>query len=341
MLPTDVPEAPARTLLITGATGFVGSALVRRLLERGWPAERLRCLVRDVARATALGLPPAGLCRGDLDRDDGPALRTALASVDVVVHLAGALKGHDQAGFDRVNVHGTRSLLAAAAAGGCPHVVQVSSLAAAGPSLDGRGSAAVPAECQPVSHYGRSKLGGELAVVASGLPYTILRPPVVYGPGDAATRLLFRQALGLVTAVPPTPRPLSVIHVDDVVDAVERAIDQLPAAAVLPLDGKERTDTHAFLRAIAAACGHRARLLPVPLAVAGAAAAACDLWARLTGRDGFFNRDKVREIRAPGWVADGSAAHERLGFVPRVALAAGLAAVARAEGFAPVTSATA
>ncbi|MCC7399043.1 MAG: hypothetical protein IT455_18410, partial [Planctomycetes bacterium] len=128
---------------------------------------------------------------------------------------------------------------------------------------------------------------------------------------------------------------------DDVVDAVERAIDQLPAAAVLPLDGKERTDTHAFLRAIAAACGHRARLLPVPLAVAGAAAAACDLWARLTGRDGFFNRDKVREIRAPGWVADGSAAHERLGFVPRVALAAGLAAVARAEGFAPVTSATA
>jgi len=249
------------------------------------------------------------------------------------VHLAGSLKAYDRRGFDDVNVHGTQRLVEAVqhvATGS--HFVHVSSLAAAGPSVDGRGSADPAEQCRSVSNYGESKRQGELLVTKSDLPFTILRPPVVYGPNDAATRLLFRQARSLVTAVPIQPRPLSVIHADDVAEALWQAVLQRPSGATLPLTGPELTDTHAFLRAIASACGKKARLLPIPMALATVAASVCDGWARLVRRPGFFNRDKVREIRAVGWVADGQPAQRILGFQAATQLDDGLAAVAASEG---------
>jgi nucleoside-diphosphate-sugar epimerase len=233
-----------------------------------------------------------------------------------------------------VNAVATRDLVAAVEQGAPrAHLVLVSSLAAAGPSVDGVGSDALPQCCQPVSAYGESKRLGELAVVESGLAWSILRPPVVYGPSDAATRLLFRQACAPVCAVPPVARPLSVIHVRDVVAAVLAAGRVRPRGAVLALDGPERTNTHQLLQAIAAACGRTARLLPIPLAVAGAAAYVCDLWGRITGSASFFNGDKVKELRAPGWVADGRALQHVLGSLPEIGLQRGFAEVAQREGF--------
>jgi dihydroflavonol-4-reductase len=325
-------------LLITGATGFVGGTLVRRLVRAGVDGAHIRCLVRDRARAARLGLPPESLREGDLgDPAGGPALAAAAAGAATVVHIAGTLHGNRRRDFDLVNVDGTARLIDALRSvggdGAPPHVVCVSSLAAAGPSTDGATSAVPPDRATPVSWYGDSKRRGELAVVGSGLPFTILRPPVVYGPGDAATRLLFGQARAVVTAVPPRPRPLSAIHVDDVVTAVLAALRVRPPGTFLPLDGPQRTDTHALLRAIAAACGRRPRLLPVPMWLARAAAAAADVWAQGTGRSSFFNRDKMRELGACGWVADGTMAREHLGFVPAIALEDGLAAIARSEGF--------
>ena len=307
--------------------------LVQQLLRNGLPPGRLRCLVRDRARATAGGLPATSLHDGDLgDPAAERSLATALAGVAVVVHLAGTLKGCRPADYDAVNVGGTARLLrAVAAAAPGAHFVLVSSLAAAGPSIDGAVSALPPDRCRPVSAYGDSKRRAELEVLRTALPWTIVRPPVVYGPGDGATRLLFRQACARLTAVPPCARPLSVIHAGDVVRALAAAIAIAPAGAVLPLDGPERTDTHAFVRAIAAACGRKSRLIRVPLAFAGAAAACGDAFAALTGRTSYFNRDKVRELRAPGWVADGAPAKSILGFEPTVHLEEGLLAVARAE----------
>ncbi|HEU4417904.1 MAG TPA: hypothetical protein VFT55_03140, partial [Planctomycetota bacterium] len=144
--------------------------------------------------------------------------------------------------------------------------------------------------------------------------------------------LLFKQACAPLTAVLSRPRPLSVIHRDDVVEALLRVLCVRPAGAVLALDGPERTDTHALLRAMATACGRTARLVPVPMPFVGAAALTCDLVAALRHRAGFFNRDKMREIRAVGWVADGTVAKGLLGFQPAVSLSAGLLATARAEG---------
>ena len=123
------------------------------------------------------------------------------------------------------------------------------------------------------------------------------------------------------------------MHADEEGTAILAAAVRRPARVILPLDGPERTDTHAFLRAIARACDRRARLVRVPLGLAALAASASDCVGRLRNRTSYFNRDKVRELRAAGWVADGGAAALALGVVPTIGLAAGLRSVALAEGF--------
>jgi nucleoside-diphosphate-sugar epimerase len=258
-----------------------------------------------------------------------------------VVHIAGAVKAVRPRDYYRANAEGTANLVAAvrraAERGRRCRFVYVSSLAAAGPSPDGRGSAAPPQDCAPVSHYGESKRRGELAVIEGlgevrGAPWIILRPGVVYGPGVAATRLLFAQARGPVVPVPWKARPLSIIHVSDVVEAIVRAIAAEAQGHVLPLDGRERVDTTALMLAIAAAMGRRPRLVRVPLAAARGAALLADAWARLRRRAQFLSRDKLREIAAAGWVADGEPARAVLGFEAAVTLADGLRKVAVEEG---------
>ncbi|MEO6593707.1 MAG: NAD-dependent epimerase/dehydratase family protein, partial [Planctomycetota bacterium] len=244
MVCPEANDLAAGDLLITGATGFLGGALVRRLAAAGFPVERMRCVVRDRARAIAAGIPAASLHLGELG-GSADALATAAVGVGTVVHLAGAVKAWRPSEFEAINVEGTRRLLAATAERSPgAHFVFVSSLAAAGPSVDGAGSADLPDRCRPVSNYGESKRRAEQVVVAGPLPWTIVRPPVIYGAGDAATRLLFRQACAPLAVVPRRARPLSVIAVDDVVEALRRAMIRRPAGAVLPLDGPERTNTH-------------------------------------------------------------------------------------------------
>ena len=203
----DTSSAPNRlpgsgSLLVTGATGFLGGVLIRRLLANGVPASRLRCLVRDPERARRSGLPAESLVEADLGAADcGDAIRRAARDVAIVVHLAGSLKAYDRAGFDEVNVYGTERLVSAVReAAPAAHFVHVSSLAAAGPSPDGVGTDLPADRCTTVSQYGESKRRGELSVIGSGMPFTVLRPPVVYGPNDGATRLLFQQVLAPVTA---------------------------------------------------------------------------------------------------------------------------------------------
>ncbi|MCC6669685.1 MAG: NAD-dependent epimerase/dehydratase family protein [Planctomycetes bacterium] len=321
-------------LLVTGATGFIGAHLVRSLLAAGVGPDRLRLLVRDPARAVRLGLPEGALCPGSLE--DPASLRAAAQGVGAVIHLAGALAVLHREEFARTNVQGTENLVRAVA-GASPgaRFVHVSSLAAAGPSKDGTGTTSPPDACRPCSEYGRSKLAAEAALLraAGGLSWIVFRPPLVYGPGDAATRLLFRQALGPVALVPPTPRPLSLIHVRDLVHALRLGLDSDVHGVFVPVEGRDRMDTHAIVLAIAAACARRARVLRVPLVLARGAAALWQQVARWRGRASFFNLDKMREVSAEGWVADACAARRLLGFEPQVACAEGFREVAVAEGW--------
>ncbi len=205
-------------VFVTGATGFVGSHLARGLLERG---DDVVCLVRDEERARRLfgDAAPKFVC-GDLH--DRESLRTACQDADIIFHSAGLTTARSRDGFFAVNADATQ-LLVEAAADSAPRLsrfVYVSSQTAAGPSPKG-----LPiTEEQPpaaVSNYGASKLAGEERVRDSGLPWTIVRPCAVYGPGDRAFLSVFKMAkLRIMPLFGSPEQQLSMVHVADLVEAL-------------------------------------------------------------------------------------------------------------------------
>lgn len=212
--------------LVTGASGFVGSHLVDALVEEGW---RVRCLVRTTSRLRWLPRARVELAHGALN--DPPALRAALEEARVIFHLAGLTSATSPARYAAVNVEGTRALVAAMrerAPGAL--LVHCSSLAAAGPSLDGRPlSESDPP--RPIGPYGESKLAAERLVASSGLDHVIVRPPAVYGPRDADILAVFRLAArGLALRLGPRGQRLSLVHVRDLahglIDAAEHGTNR-------------------------------------------------------------------------------------------------------------------
>jgi hypothetical protein len=146
--------------------------------------------------------PTASTDRGDLD--DPEALVRAAEGVDVIYHVAGLVMARDEAEFHAVNAEGTRRLLEAAAPSGARFVL-VSSLAAGGPTVPGRPLLGHEPP-HPVTAYGRSKLAAEAVVRAGPLPWTIVRPPAVYGPRDREMfRSSARQVLSSVKASGTVP----------------------------------------------------------------------------------------------------------------------------------------
>jgi len=317
-------------LLLTGATGFVGGAALRAFLDAG---HRVRALVRDPR-----GLPGDLAAHPALETHAGSlvspdSLQGLGAGVDAVVHLAGVVDAPRAADFQRVNCDGTRRL-AEAVARAAPQAiwVQVSSLAATGPGDPSRDSDPP----QPVSEYGRSKLAGEQVLgQAWPGPRVVLRAAAVYGPGDVGFLPFFRAAAaGRVNALPAKgPARLSLVHVDDLVAALQLAVAggaALERGRVLHIAAPERPSPRELLAAIATAVGGRSRIVSVPTALLWTVAALATPSRRLWGRPRYLSLDKARELTAAAWCCEADGATAALGWVPRYTLAAGLAHTAAA-----------
>jgi nucleoside-diphosphate-sugar epimerase len=255
---------------VTGGTGFVGSHLVEHLLAAG---HDVTCLVRRPAKAEAL-FPDRRprLVQGDLDAP--AAIRQASQGCDVVFHVAGITSARSRGEFFAVNEGGTVAVLRHVPAT-LSRFVLVSSLAAAGPArrgvpLDGHERPA------PVTHYGASKLAAELAVRGSAFPWTIVRPPAVYGPRDVEILRVFRMVRGPVMPVFADGRQeLTFVYADDLARALI-AVAEAPAARGKVYYGThpEITNQRAFITAVARAVrtdGRLPRMLSIPGAPARAA----------------------------------------------------------------------
>jgi nucleoside-diphosphate-sugar epimerase len=284
---------------LTGGTGFVGSHLVDALCAAGVEP---RVLVRDPESPRWIAGQPVELVPGHLH--DEEALRRLVVGAGTVIHLAGVVRAGSQAEFDRGNRVGTARLVEAVGetAPGA-HLVHVSSLAAAGPSLEPEGIGP-EAEPRPVSAYGRSKLGAEQAVEAIGTErrWTILRPPAIYGPRDTDVFQFFRMAAAGWMAAPAGDRWLTVAHVRDVVRAILAAAAGLPGG-VLHLGEPQPHRLVDLLRQLAAAGGVRARVVRVPAAVLTVAGGAGSLLQLIGLRRVAMTRDKAREMLACHWTA--------------------------------------
>jgi dihydroflavonol-4-reductase len=318
--------------LVTGATGFIGAAVTRRLARDGHHVTAIVRAGSDRSELTALG---ARLVEGDVT--DSSSLAHAVRDVDVVIHLAALVKARTAREYFRVNAHGTRMLAQACMQAGVSRFIYVSSLAAGGPTVAGspRREDDVAA---PVSDYGRSKLEGEQALrdLTPPLSATVVRPCIVYGPGDR--EFLWRGLRLISMGVLPKPglgeRRISLLHVDDFVDLLILVVEKGQ-----PLDHGSRglyyaSDSTEYRYAdlavlVGHALGRRPRVVAVPHAAMALAVSVMRLRAAITGRPSMLNPDKLRELKAPAWTCCADRARRELGWQPRVEPHRGFADAAR------------
>jgi nucleoside-diphosphate-sugar epimerase len=286
--------------LVTGATGFVGSHLAEALRRHG---VELTALARAPAKAAALAPLGVRVVAGDLH--DRPALERACEGQDIVYHVAGLVAARTEADFLAANRDGTRNVVGAAERAGAGRLVMVSSMAAAGPA--GRGRPLRGDEPpQPVTAYGRSKLAAEHVVRASSLAWTILRPPLVYGPRDREVLKVFRLArLGFAPVLGDGSQELSAVYAADLAEALIAAGTSAAAArrTYYPCHPEIFTGA-AMARTVGRVMGRSPALIRVPAPVGRGVLRITEAAARLVGQTTILTADKANEFFQPAWTGD-------------------------------------
>lgn len=296
-------RAKIRTLAITGGTGFVGSHLLRLALADGY----------DLRAMTRGWKPPEDAVdwvEGALDRPE--TLVKLCSGADAVIHVAGLINARTRAEFEAVNVGGTAAMIDAARKAGVRRFVHISSLAAREPEL---------------SDYGWSKARSERLVASSGLDWTIIRPPAVYGPGDRDMFELFKMARRGLVALPPEGR-FSLIHVEDLCRLILASLDDSDSRAETwePDDGCEGGWQHRhFARTLGRIYGRRATTLVMPKPVLRLASALDRLVRRGNAR---LTADRVGYLCHPDWVVTAKKRPPERLWLPEVKTATGLKATA-------------
>ncbi|HET6417500.1 MAG TPA: NAD(P)-dependent oxidoreductase [Polyangiales bacterium] len=313
---------PDGKVLITGASGFIGSRLRAALIAAG----------SDVVAIRRPGSPPSKGGRSvqadyarleDLERivgDEKP---------DYVLHVAGVTKGVSYQDFQTGNVMPTRNLLTAL---GRAHVdvkrfVLVSSLTSYGPSA----TSAPHREAdppRPIEYYGQSKLEAERVVEeeSAGIPWTILRPSGVYGPGDVDYFNLFKSAMrGWNVFFGNRDRLMSVIYVDDCVRGIlEGAQHPSSEAKGYFLTSEQQVSWEQFQSEILRVVDRRVRTINLPSQLVTVAALGGELATRVDKKPRLLNLQKAKMGAQQAWTCVGDAARRDFGFEAQIGLSEGI-----------------
>lgn len=296
-----------RLVAVTGATGFVGPHLVAALARHG---HKVRLLIRRWSPVPSLAGVEAEIVLGDLA--DEAALRRLVEGADTVIHAAGLIKARAPADFMAVNRDGTARLSALAPEA---RFILLSSLAARQPQL---------------SAYAESKRAAEQVVAERAGPWMAVRAPAVYGPGDRETLTYFKVA---ARGLAPRPRGegarLSLIHVEDLAEALARVVEVPPPASVPESvyeidDGRDGGYGYDDMAAAAGeALGRPVRSVPIPRMAMEVVGWANGLRHALGGAAQILTRAKVRELFHPDWAVHDRRLAATIDFRPRYDLKAG------------------
>ncbi|MDY0874289.1 NAD-dependent epimerase/dehydratase family protein [Dongia rigui] len=302
----------AGLVVVTGATGFVGAAILRHLAHQGW---RIRILTRRMPQDALMPDHPIEVVLGDMG--DRASLEQLVRGADAIVHCAGLTKALTPIEFFDVNEGGTVRLLEAAQkAAPQARLVHISSLAAREPGL---------------SPYAASKRAGEdkLPALAGARDWVALRPPAVYGPGDVALLPLFKAAkLGLL-AYPASPGSrASTLHVADLASAVATLLStEVWSERVIELDDEHPNghDWAEINHALGECFGNRLWAVRLPRPWMTGIAGAVTVVSRLSGTPQILSLDKISELYHPDWASSGVRLSTLLPWRPTFALREGFA----------------
>lgn len=290
-------------MALTGASGFIGSALLNALIDKGWH-------IRALTRRPRNDCKSVEWVHGDLD--DKRVLERLVDNAFAVVHCAGTVRGNNKAHFNLNNAEGTANLVEASSQQyPQPRLLYISSLAARAPQL---------------SWYASSKRLAEQYLLdrADVMPWAVFRPTAVYGPGDREIRpLLNATRLGILPVVARPGIRFSLLHIDDLVEAIMCWISSpVPVRGVFELDdGTPGGYDWGSLIAIAEQVWERpVRTIPIPPLILFIFANMNSWLSRLLRYEPMLTPGKVRELIHPDWVCNHTPLTQALGWHPRVNL---------------------
>ncbi len=300
-----------RIVALTGATGFIGRILAERLADAGW---LVRALVRPSFSSARVAECISDVVEGRLE--DVGSLYRLVKGAEAVIHCAGLIRGSSEATFHSINAHGV-GRLAEAAAGQqpSPRFLLISSVAAREPEL---------------SPYAASKRQGEITLAgrANEMAWAVLRPPVVYGPGDRGLRRLFawmERGVGLVLG--RDGARFSLLYVEDLAEAVMRWLERgsVERQVYEVHDGHPSGYTwENVIDAVSQLRGRRVHRIRVPEPALDLLATLNLGLGRMTAHSPLLTPWKLRELRHPDWVCNNVAFSRATGWAPRVSLEEGL-----------------
>jgi nucleoside-diphosphate-sugar epimerase len=316
-----------KKVLVTGASGFIGNHLVRELEKNN---NEVICLIPPGENISGLKGLKANIIYGDLTRKQSlmEAVKAA-AGIDYVFHLAGQLGGNDNDLFYRVNFEGTKNLIEVCREQKVKleRFLFISSTAAVGPS----GKHNIYNEetvCRPVSHYGKSKLMAEqyLGSLNGVFPFTIVRLPLVYGPGSHGGLYIFFKLLNKRLSLSVGSGQTNLSYVDDVVEGMIKAAQSPVTIGKTYILGENHIYSMEQIRdIIIKTIGKRPVKIFIPFALLYVVAIFFELAAWATrSRPALTRNELVSYLKYRYWRFDTGKAARDWGFQPRVSLEQGI-----------------
>ncbi len=310
--------------VVTGASGFVGSHLVDKLLAEG---HHVKCILRSTSSRQWLKDKNVEIIDcGLFDREN---LKKVLKDVDYIFHIAGVVKAKREEEYYKGNLESTKVLLEVTAevSPKIKRFVITSSQTACGPSLHG-----IPCNEEtkehPITTYGNSKLAQELLAKSfmNIIPITIIRPPAVFGPRDTEVYLIFKTyKAGLYTLIGFDDKHLNLIHVKDLVDGIYlSSISENSINKTYFIASEELYTWPQVGEAIKKAMGRGAVTIRLPHSLVYTVAAFAQFFAMFSSKPATFNLEKARDFVQANWTCDVSKAKNDFGFSQKINLEEGI-----------------
>jgi nucleoside-diphosphate-sugar epimerase len=310
--------------VVTGASGFVGSHVVDKLIAAG---HEVRCILRGSSSRRWLENKLVEIV--DCGLFDKESLRNVLKDADYLFHIAGVVKAKSEKEYYKGNVETTKNLLDVLCEvnPNVKRVLIISSQTACGPSLIGKPSNEETPE-HPITRYGKSKLAEEQLAKSymSKLPITIVRPPAVYGERDTEIYLFFKTyKQGLMALIGFDKKQVSLVHVDDLSKGIVLAATSNNSIGQTYFIGSEEYyDWTQIGDACRKAIGKKAFTIRLPHALVYNVAVFTEFFSLFSPHAATFNIEKARDFVQKNWTCDVTKAKKELGYHQAISLEAGI-----------------